>query len=333
MSNRKKRITTTIAVIAMLVVSGCGTAANNTNIGTNQSIASTGSLNIPVETAYTGAAVATYTGGSLTKAELDKQYNLQVVLPGYSSQETKLNFAKFYIVWYKYLYPQAVKQIKTPVNVAAAQQSANQFVQQLVGQVYKTQQDVTTKMTSLGLTQADVLLMAEKGQILSQYLEQQMKGVSVTDTTAKAYYQQNQANFTTVTVDQILLKTLSDAKKVEAELKSGANFATLADKVSQDPSVKQNHGRFTDAQVSGFVPEFAHACVTLPLNTISDPVQTQYGYHILKVESRSVAPYTQVAAQIKQQLLQQAQTQKEKAIYNAAQTAAHIQVSATEANL
>jgi len=332
LSNKRPRTATIIATaLALVTTVGCGTAANSTNQPSTK--VSQSSLNLPQEAAYSGTVVAKYTGGTLTKAELDKQYNLQVVLPGYADRETKANFLKFYIVWYKYLYSQAVNKITTPVNTATAQQSANQFTQQLVGQVYKTPADMTTKMKSIGISQADVLVMAEKGQVLSQYLQQQMKGATVTDVAAKAYYVQHQSDFMVVTVDQILLKTLADAKNVESQLKAGANFATLADKVSQDPSVKQNHGRFANAQVSGFVTQFAQACATLPLNTISAPVQTQFGYHVMKVESRSVQPFTQVSAQIKQQLLQQVQTQKEQSIYNASLTAAHIQVVASATSL
>ncbi|MCL6593866.1 MAG: peptidylprolyl isomerase, partial [Alicyclobacillus sp.] len=165
------------------------------------------------------------------------------------------------------------------------------------------------------------------------YLLDQMKTVQVTDQQAQDYYNQHTSDYLQVTVDQILVSSLDQAKNIEAQLKAGANFQKLADQYSIDPGVKENHGTYSDQLVSSFVPEFAQACKTLPIGQISDPVQTQYGYHILRVDKRTQLSFDQVKDNIKQQLLQQAQNDKEQEIYQSALKAANIQIKVKDDQL
>jgi foldase protein PrsA len=112
--------------------------------------------------------------------------------------------------------------------------------------------------------------------------------------------------FTTATVDHILIATkdLSDstgekalrtdaealkiAKDVKDKLDKGGDFAALAKQYSDDGGSKDNGGRYANAQISQWVAEFKNAAATLPINKISDPVKTSYGYHVMKVIDRKV---------------------------------------------
>ncbi|MCL6593278.1 MAG: peptidyl-prolyl cis-trans isomerase [Alicyclobacillus sp.] len=334
-----KRAAALVAVLTLAWTAGCGgpSPANNTAgsaaTATNNTANATSNAPLPPEAAFTGPVVATYTGGELRKDELDKQYNLQVVLPGLEQQESKKDFVSYYIVWYKYLYNQAQQLKDVQADPAGARQWAQQSLQQLVGTTYKTQADEQAKMQTLGLTEDDLARLAMKNAYIRQYLLDQMKTVQVTDQQAQDYYNQHKTDYLQVTVDQILVSSLDQAKQIEAQLKAGANFQKLADQYSIDPGVKENHGTYSDQLVSSFVPEFAQACKTLPIGQISDPVQTQYGYHILRVDKRTQLPFDQVKDDIKQQLLQQAQNNKEQEIYQNALKAANIQVKVKDDQL
>ena len=331
MQNKWRLAAVTVVMAAASVLIGCGPTNNTTN-NTTQAGAPT-NLNLPKDPTYTGPIVAKFNGGELTKQEFDAEYNLQVVLPGLTSHESKADFLNYYVVWYKYLYAKAIKTAQTPVNTAQAQQLADQSIQQLVGAQFKTKQDVLNKLKSMNLSEDDLVRLAEKGQILQEYLQSQLKGVTVSDKDAEAYYKAHQSDYIQVTVDQILLSSEQKAKQIQAQLKAGANFAKLADANSIDPSVKQNHGHFADQMASSFVPQFAKACETLPIGQISDPVQTQFGYHILKVDSRKQLSYSQVADQIKQQLLPQAQRAKEQSLFNSAKQSADIKLTVKASDL
>ena len=87
----------------------------------------------------------------------------------------------------------------------------------------------------------------------------------------------------------ILVPTEEEAKKVEDELKKGADFAELAKKKSKDPGASDGGdlGFFTKDQM---VPEFSAVAFSLEPGKISDPVKTQFGWHIIKVEDKRSKP-------------------------------------------
>jgi peptidyl-prolyl cis-trans isomerase C len=109
----------------------------------------------------------------------------------------------------------------------------------------------------------------------------------------------------------ILVETEEDAKAVEAELKDGADFAEEAKKKSKDPGAANGGdlGWFTKDQM---VPEFSEAAFKLDKGQISDPIHTQFGWHIIKVEDKRVKPtpsFEEVKSQVENYISRRAQAQ------------------------
>ncbi len=98
----------------------------------------------------------------------------------------------------------------------------------------------------------------------------------------------------------ILVASEDEAKAIEEQLKKGADFAALAKEKSKDPGAADGGdlGYFTKDQM---VPEFADAAFKLEKGQISDPVHTQFGWHVIKVEDKRTKPtptFDQVKAQL-----------------------------------
>src|SRR5512144_47025 len=109
----------------------------------------------------------------------------------------------------------------------------------------------------------------------------------------------------------ILVETEDEAKAVKAELDKGADFAELAKKKSKDPGSADGGdlGFFTKEQM---VPEFSAVAFTLEPGKISDPVKSQFGWHIIKVEekrARKAPEFEQVKAQIETYVTRKAQAE------------------------
>jgi peptidyl-prolyl cis-trans isomerase C len=109
----------------------------------------------------------------------------------------------------------------------------------------------------------------------------------------------------------ILVETEDEAKAIEAELKKGADFAELAKKKSKDPGASDGGdlGFFTKDQM---VPEFSAVAFSLEPGKISDPVKTQFGWHIIKVEekrNRKAPDFEQVKSQIETYVTRRAQAE------------------------
>ena len=126
-------------------------------------------------------------------------------------------------------------------------------------------------------------------------LEQLMLDVEVDEDELLAIYEQNVESYiSTETRDtrHILLATdgdnddeqLAKAESLVAELRAGADFAEIAEQNSDDPGSASNGGELGEIGRGEMVAEFESATFDLPEGEISDPIKTQFGYHIIQVE-------------------------------------------------
>jgi parvulin-like peptidyl-prolyl isomerase len=84
----------------------------------------------------------------------------------------------------------------------------------------------------------------------------------------------------------ILVQNEEMARLVLNRLKAGDDFAAVAKEFSQDTSTKDQGGDLGWFPRGRMVPEFEEVAFSLPVGELSEPVKTQYGYHIIKVEER-----------------------------------------------
>src|SRR5213078_3574381 len=84
----------------------------------------------------------------------------------------------------------------------------------------------------------------------------------------------------------ILVETEDEAKAVVEQLKGGADFATVAKEKSKDPGSAQNGGDLDFMGKSELVPEFAEVAFKMYPGQVSNPVKTQFGWHIIKLEDK-----------------------------------------------
>lgn len=85
-------------------------------------------------------------------------------------------------------------------------------------------------------------------------------------------------------------QALALAREVSKKAKSGEDFAALAEKYSDDPSAKQNKGDLGFFTWGRMVPEFQEAAFKMKPGEVSDPVETGYGFHVIKVTDRQPNP-------------------------------------------
>ncbi|MFT4120676.1 peptidylprolyl isomerase [Bradyrhizobium sp.] len=135
---------------------------------------------------------------------------------------------------------------------------------------------------------------------------------ATTDDAMKKVYEEASKQITgeqEVRARHILVETEDEAKAVKAELDKGADFAELAKKKSKDPGSADGGdlGFFTKEQM---VPEFSAVAFALEPGKISDPVKSQFGWHIIKVEekrNRKAPDFAQVKPQIENYVTRKAQ--------------------------
>jgi len=157
-------------------------------------------------------------------------------------------------------------------------------------------------------------LAFDHNRVLMEALLQDVGHAALSDAAMHKVYDEavkTMANEQEVHARHILVPTEDEAKAVAAELKNGADFATLAKQKSKDPGAADGGdlGYFTKDQM---VPEFAEVAFKLDNGQISDPVHTQFGWHIIKVEDKRIKPtptFDQVRGQIENYVAHRAQAE------------------------
>jgi peptidyl-prolyl cis-trans isomerase C len=135
---------------------------------------------------------------------------------------------------------------------------------------------------------------------------------AVTEEAVRAEYDKYTAEFQPadeIHASHILVENEDEAKAIKAELDGGADFAAIAKEKSIDPGAA-NGGDLGFFSAGMMVPQFEEAAFALTEpGQVSDPVQSQFGWHIIRLEEKrqsSPAPIEQVAGQLQQQLLMSA---------------------------
>ncbi|MCP1199951.1 peptidylprolyl isomerase [Notoacmeibacter sp. MSK16QG-6] len=155
--------------------------------------------------------------------------------------------------------------------------------------------------------QRSIAFMTERA-LHGFYMQKQLAD-EITDGDVKALYDERVADMPKqqeVKARHILVKTKEDAEAVIAELEGGADFEAVAKEKSTGPSGPSGGdlGYFRPGQM---VPEFEQAAFALETGSITkEPVQTQFGFHVIKVEDkRNVKPpeFEQIKDQLRNELL------------------------------
>jgi foldase protein PrsA len=181
------------------------------------------------------------------------------------------------------LIDQYQKDKKIDVSDAEIQKKEDEL------KVQMTPDRFAAQVKAANLSEADV------HNILRQQIVQQ-KGVAplvhVSEADIKAFFDKNHASLDApakVRAAHILVPDLKTANMVEAKLKSGAKFDDMAKQYSTDPSTKDKGGElgfFTQPQM---VAPFSAAAFAAPVGSITAPVKSPFGFHIIKVEEKTPA--------------------------------------------
>jgi len=263
-----------------------------------------------------GTVVAEYKDGKVTDKEFDRYISfMSIVNPSaeayLSIEGMKEQFLREY-VGYKILYSRADDKAKD-----AASADVKTFVTQFE-EAAKSDADMKAKMDKAGLSNDDAEWFYRMIITVMENSEQ-----SVKDEEIKAIYDKAPTDFNNVSLRHILIgfkdpstgeeklkkeDALKKAKEVKAELENGGDWTELAKKYSDDEGSKNNGGLYENQAPRVWVEAFKNAANKQEVGKVGDPVETEYGYHVIKVEKRDTRTWEQVPEDMKKELRQSMST-------------------------
>ena len=146
---------------------------------------------------------------------------------------------------------------------------------------------------------------------LRRVVDQLRSNIKVSDQAVRTFYDNNKSQFSQpaqVCAQHILVADKAKADQLYQQLQNGGDFAKLAAANSIDPGSKDKGGDLGCLNKGQTVPEFEAAAFAAKVGEITQPVKSQFGYHIIKVNKKNPAtttPFAQVQTQVRDQLISQ----------------------------
>jgi foldase protein PrsA len=220
--------------------------------------------------------VATVNGQKISKGELDSKLEQQggkAALAQMVQQDLIFQYAKAHNI------DVTDKEVQAKLDEISGHFPPGQFESMLKAQ---------------GMSMDDAKKLVRENLLTKKAVD---ANITVTDAQVNDYLKQQHLQIgqpSQVQARHILVKTQGQANAIEAQLKKGADFATLAKGNSIDPGSKDKGGELGWFGPGQMVPAFQKAAFALQPGQISAPVQTPFGWHVIQVEA--VKPLTKDAA-------------------------------------
>ncbi|MED4073001.1 foldase protein PrsA [Priestia endophytica] len=230
--------------------------------------------------------VASVDGSDITK---DDVYNLLADQNGAAAVDT--------LITEKIIDKEAEKE-----DIKITDKQVNQELDDLKEQ-YGGEDTFNQTLEASGVTLSSLKEDIKKNKEIEELLRPSIK---ITEKEMKEYFNENKDSFAQaaqVKASHILVDDEKTAKEIKEKLDKGEDFATLAKKYSTDTATSESGGELGYFEEGTMTDEFDKKAFSMKKGEISDPVKTDYGYHIIKVEDvkeAKQASYKDSKAQVKE---------------------------------
>ncbi|AJA49784.1 foldase protein PrsA [Clostridium pasteurianum DSM 525 = ATCC 6013] len=313
MKNIKKIISFSIIAILAIVMSGCNMIAKT-------------------EQGIMNSTVAKVNDEKITRGQLEDNWQMKSVInqikqqygTNYTSNDQAVELLKQQkeTILDQMITEKLLLQKAKELKLVPSDSEINKEIQKQYDSTksqYKTDEEWKNALSQNGLTENVLKEQIKNSIIMNKVSDNITKDVKVTDKQIEDYYNANKNKYTTepnkIHLAHILVKTENEAKSVKARIDKGEDFGKVAKEVSTDTGSKDNGGDLGDLEEenSGLDATFLKAALALKPGEVSNPVQTQYGWHVIKCISRNQYPVKkldEVKDEIKNTLLTNAKQDK-----------------------
>lgn len=152
---------------------------------------------------------------------------------------------------------------------------------------FQNDEDYKAYLQQSGMTEVNLLKELEKDIMINHYVLEKIENLKPTDDELKTIFDDLKMN-EQIKASHILVNTEEEAQKVIERINKGEDFAALAKELSVDLGSGANGGDLDYFNYAKMVQPFSEAAFALKIGEVSAPVQTDFGYHIIKLTDKIV---------------------------------------------
>ncbi|MFP5332919.1 MAG: peptidylprolyl isomerase [Acidimicrobiia bacterium] len=241
----------------------------------------------------TGAVVATVNGTEITAADVEELYTERVgAIPAEQFAENLRNTIVEYIV---------LQQAETRFGISFTPEEIEARVAELRSQIEAQSGGLSYEefLAEQGFTEERIYRIAHQ-QLVADAVEEKLLEAEgpISDEELSDRYDAALMDLTQACVSHILVETEDEALDAKARIEAGESFADVAAEIGTDGTAA-NGGELGCSALSQYVPEFALGAYEVPLNQVSEPVRSQFGYHLILVTERTTTPLEEAEADLR----------------------------------
>jgi parvulin-like peptidyl-prolyl isomerase len=181
------------------------------------------------------------------------------------------------------------------------------------------------------------LKLQEENLLASAYYQQLVQKATPSEAELKTAYEAHKSEFEQAKARHILVRfqgsrvplrkdqkelteaeALAKAQALRARILKGEDFAAVAKTDSDDTGSGASGGDLGELTHGRTIPEFEQAVFSLPLNQVSEPLKTQFGYHLIQVQERGTIPFDKVKADLEKEKASDSAAEQVKALHDKA---------------
>lgn len=319
LAGRARLLLLIAAVLVMTVAAGCGKKDEGGVPGAGK-----------------GDVIATYTDGNVTQTEFDKYIGFFSLMD--QNVEMYLGFFKEQIL---------LEYIGSKLLFAKLSEEAKDAVKEDLDNFEKELQSAANTQPELKSLMKEKNISVKEARYFYGMMIAPMKDVDskITDEQVEEQFKLVEHDYDVISVRHVLVKTvdpqtgeevrtneeaLEIAKEVKAKLDSSGDWDAIAKEYSDDDGSKEKGGLYENQKANGWVTGFKEAAITQPIGEIGEPVESQFGYHVMKVEARTSTAYADLTAEEKAALRQTTAGAKLNELVTAEREAQNVKVTLPE---
>ncbi|MFQ5474380.1 MAG: peptidylprolyl isomerase [Candidatus Nanoarchaeia archaeon] len=210
--------------------------------------------------------IARVNGKAITQADLDDQFSK--IPAQFKNLVTKKDLLE------QMINEEVLLQEATDKGITATEGDVDEILRVTMAQLNLSEAELEARIAEQGMTLPELKELYMKQLKVTKLIEQEvLPNIDVEDTDLQKMYD------STIHARHILVATEEEAQDIIDQLNGGADFAELANEKSLDSAPGGDLGEFGKGVM---VPDFESAAFTLEIGEISEPIHTQFGYHVIE---------------------------------------------------